>query len=271
MNNFYLKPKKKSFIIILIPSLLFLLVFGSCVDTKKTAYFNNLQDSVIKFSDKVIPVIHKNDLLSISVTSLNPEASTIFNAPSLPATVTSTATGSTYQTVGYLVNEDGNLVFPVLGTIKAEGLAIKDLANYISKELTDRKLLVDPIITIRFIHFRVTVLGEVGHPTVITVQNDRISILEALGLAGDLTIYGKRDNVLLIREEQGEKIIKRLNLNSSALLTSPFYYLKSNDVVYVEADKDKLRSVSNSRQLLPVFFAALSFLTIIAEIILYKP
>jgi polysaccharide biosynthesis/export protein len=247
-----------------------LLLFSSCVDKKKTACFNNLQDSVIKFSDKVIPGIHKNDLLSISVSSLNSEASTIFNAPSLPATVTTTATGSTYQTVGYLVNEDGNLVFPVLGTIKAEGLSIKELLVHLSKELSDKKLLVDPIITIRFINFRVTVLGEVGHPTVITIQNERISILEALGLAGDLTIYGMRDNVLLVRVEKGKKIINRLNLNSGALLTSPFYYLKSNDVIYVEADKDKLRSISNSWQLLPVFFAAPSFITIMADIILLK-
>jgi len=240
-----------------------LLLFSSCVDKKKTACFNNLQDSVIKFSDKVIPVIHKNDLLSISVSSLNSEASTIFNAPSLPATVTTTATGSTYQTVGYLV-------FPVLGTIKAEGLSIKELLVHLSKELSDKKLLVDPIITIRFINFRVTVLGEVGHPTVITIQNERISILEALGLAGDITIYGMRDNVLLVRVEKGKKIINRLNLNSGALLTSPFYYLKSNDVIYVEADKDKLRSISNSWQLLPVFFAAPSFITIMADIILLK-
>ena len=247
-----------------------LLLFSSCVDKKKTACFNNLQDSVIKFSDKVIPVIHKNDLLSISVSSLNSEASTIFNAPSPPATLTTTATGSTYQTVGYLVNEDGNLVFPVLGTIKAEGLSIKELLVHLSKELSDKKLLVDPIITIRFINFRVTVLGEVGHPTVITIQNERISILEALGLAGDITIYGMRDNVLLVRVEKGKKIINRLNLNSGALLTSPFYYLKSNDVIYVEADKDKLRSISNSWQLLPVFFAAPSFITIMADIILLK-
>jgi polysaccharide biosynthesis/export protein len=268
MSNFYLKSKNQGFIVISL--FVFLVVFGSCVDTKKTTYFNNLQDTIIKFPDRMVPIIHKNDLLSISVTSLNPEASTIFNAPSLPSTVTSTALGSTYQTVGYLVDEDGNLVFPILGSIKAEGLTIKQLIEYISKNLTDKKLLVDPVITIRFINFRVTVLGEVGHPTVITVPNERISILEALGLAGDLTIYGKRNNVLLIREEQGEKIIKRIDLNSTNILTSPFYYLKSNDVIYVEADKNKLRSVSNGRQLLPVFFAALSFMTVVAEFYFYK-
>jgi polysaccharide export outer membrane protein len=268
MNNFYLKNKKEYFIVII--PLLMLFAFGSCVDTKKATYFNNLPDSILKFSDKSIPVIHKNDLLSISVSSLNPEASAIFNAPSLPAIVTSTATGSSYQTVGYLVNTDGNVVFPVLGEIKAEGLTIKQLVDFIAKDLTDKRLLVDPIITIRFINFRVTVLGEVGHPTVITVPNERISILEALGLAGDLTVYAKRDNVLLIREEEGEKIVKRIDLNSTGILTSPFYYLKSNDVLYVEADKNKLRSVSNTRQLLPIFFAALSFMTIVAEIILYK-
>lgn len=241
----------------------------SCIDTKKTTYFNGVGDDQLKSAEAIIPTIHKNDLLSISVSSSNPEASKIFNEPNLLYTTSSTASGSTTQMVGYLVNEDGEFKFPLIGHIKAEGLTIKQLSDSMTKIFHDQKLLIDPIVTVRFLNFRVTILGEVTHPTVITVYNERMSILEALGLAGDLTIYGKRDNVLLIRENQNGKLTKRINLNSKDILSSPFYYLQSNDVLYVESNKNKVASVSNSRQFLPIIFSALSFLTTVAWLVFY--
>jgi polysaccharide biosynthesis/export protein len=245
------------------------LLCSSCIDTKKTTYFNGLGDSRIPSPAATVPTIHKNDLLSISVSSSNPDASKLFNDPNLSNTITSTANGTTQQMVGYLVTDDGTFKFPELGEIKAEGLTVKQLSKFMTQTLIDRKLLVDPIVTIRFLNFRVTVLGEVTHPTVITVPNERISVLEALGLAGDLTIYGKRDNVLLIREDNGEKIVQRIDLNSKDILSSPFYYLQSNDVLYVEANKNKVASVSNGRLLIPIMFSALSFLTALAYLIFY--
>src|SRR5665213_738582 len=233
------------------------LVFTSCIDTKKTTYFNGLGDARIPSAAAIVPTIHKNDLLSISVSSSNPDASKLFNDPNLSNTITATANGTTQQMVGYLVTDDGTFKFPELGEIKAEGLTVKQLSKFMTQTLIDRKLLVDPIVTIRFLNFRVTVLGEVTHPTVITVPNERISVLEALGLAGDLTIYGKRDNVLLIREDSAEKIVQRIDLNSKDILSSPYYYLQSNDVLYVEANKNKVASVSNGRLLLPIMFSAL--------------
>jgi polysaccharide biosynthesis/export protein len=246
--------------------IIFLLMVTSCINTRKTTYFNDIQNGVYKTSyDASPPVIHKNDLLSINVSSLNAEASLIFNAPGIPSTTSASANGTTTQNVGYLVNEEGNIQFPVLGNLKAEGLTIKELNDNITDSLNTKKLLVDPLVTIRFLNFRVTVLGEVGKPTVITVPNEKISILEAIGFAGDLTIYGKRDNVLLIREEEGKKIVRRIDLNSPVTLTSPFYYLKSNDVIYVEPDKNKVASVSNFRQLLPAIIAAMSVLVVVAD------
>jgi polysaccharide export outer membrane protein len=242
------------------------IMFSSCVNTRKTTYFNDIQDGVFKTAyDAPLPVIHKNDLLSISVTSLNTEATLIFNAPSLPTTTSASANGSTSQNVGYLVNEDGKFKFPVLGSIQAAGLTIKGLTDALVDSLTQKKLLVDPLVTIRFLNFRVTVLGEVGNPTVITVPNEKISLLEAIGLAGDLTIYGKRENVLLVREEQGKKIVRRIDLNNPATLTSEYYYLKSNDVIYVEPNKNKVASVSNFRQILPALIAALSVMVVVAD------
>jgi polysaccharide biosynthesis/export protein len=238
-------------------------IFSSCVNTRKTSYFSELGDSRIQAPDPQVPVINKHDLLSITVSSANAEASKPYNDPNFLSTTTSTATGSTQQMMGYLVTEDGGFKFPELGYINAEGFTIKQLSDSITDKLKARELLVDPIVTIRFLNFRVTVLGEVNHPTVVTVPNERISVLEALGLAGDLTIYGKRDNVLLIREETGGKLVRRLDLNSPQFLSSPYFYLKTNDVLYVEPNKNKVASVSNGRMLLPVIFSALSLATTI--------
>jgi polysaccharide export outer membrane protein len=244
----------------------FCMVVTSCVDTRKTTYFNDIKDGTYKTSyEAPLPIIHKNDLLSIYVSSLNAEATLVFNSPNILSTITASANGYTTQNVGYLVNEFGEIKFPVLGDIKVEGLTLKQLNDNLTDSLIAKKLLVDPLLTIRFLNFRVTVLGEVGKPTVITVPNEKISILEAIGLAGDLTIYGKRDNILLIREEEGKKIIHRVDMNSPEVLTSPFYYLKSNDVVYVEPNKNKVASVSAFRQSWPVIVALISLAVIITD------
>lgn len=240
-----------------------LVFLSSCVNTKKATYFNNIADSKIDSGPKIPEVlIQKNDILNISVSSLNAEASKIFNMP--PAIVTGDGT----QLNGYLVNEDGYIQFPVLGNIKAAGMNKADLKKVITKELTDRKQLVDPIVSVRFINFKVTVLGEVKNPTVISVNNEKISLLEAIGLAGDLTIYAKRDNVLVIREENDAKIIKRLNLNSTELFSSPYYYLKTNDVVYVEPNKSKVATTSRVTLWLPITFSALSLAAIVVDRVL---
>jgi polysaccharide export outer membrane protein len=215
-------------------------------------------------------VIQTNDLLNITVTSLNPEASMVFNSPNITMPVTSSSTGTTPtsgygtpQLMGYLVSTDGTIKFPVIGSVKVAGLTKRQLENLLADTLSARKLLVDPIVTARFLNFRVTVLGEVGRPTTLNVANERISILEALGLAGDLTIYARRDNVVLIREEGDKKIIKRINLNNNDILYSPYYYLKTNDIVYVEPRKEKIQSTSRTQQLLPIILSAASLLAII--------
>ena len=246
--------------------LLLVVMFSStsCVNTKNAVYFNNIQDTTLQsVKTDIESVIQPKDLLSISVSSLNPEATIIFNTPNVATTSASAATGTSNQMAGYLVNQDGNIQFPVLGNLVAAGLTKKQLSDDIAKRLLDKKLLIDPIVNVRFLNFKVTVLGEVARPTVVTVANEKISILEALGMAGDLTIYAKRDNVLLIREESGKKLVKRINLNSSETLNSPYYYLKTNDVVYAEPNNTKVSSASNTRQILPTVISGLSFMAII--------
>src|SRR6185312_3195458 len=167
------------------------LLFASFASTRKVAYFSDVQDSARILSKSGIePVIQKKDILSITVSSLSNEATIIFNTPNLPITPSASITPGMPQTAGYLVSDDGTIKFPVLGDIPAAGLTQKQLENNITHLLIEKKLLFDPIVSSRFLNFRVTVLGEVNRPGVITVPSEQISVLEAIGEAGDLTIYG---------------------------------------------------------------------------------
>jgi len=233
------------------------------VDTRKVAYFNDVPDSIrIASQAGLEPVIQKKDILSIAVSSLSSEATIVFNTPNLPASPIA-STNNTSQTAGYLVNQDGFIKFPILGNIPAAGLTQKQLENNITQLLIDKKLLFDPIVTSRFLNFRVTVLGEVARPGVVYVPSEQINILEAIGDAGDLTIYGLRNNVILIRQQDSVQQLKRLNLNSSQILHSTYFFLKSNDVIYVEPDKARVANLSVTQQRLPVILSGLSLIIIL--------
>jgi polysaccharide export outer membrane protein len=247
------------------------LLLFSCANVRKTEYFADQQDSDI-VAKNIVPLnyIQANDILSITVTSLNPAATAIFNAPTNSYVTSTTASGNSLQSPGYLVGADGNIQFPVLGNVKVTGLTTNQLRLDLTRELVDKKLLVDPVVTIRQLNFKVSVLGEVGHPTVINVPSEKISLLEALGLAGDITIYGRKDNVMVIREQNGHKTIRRLDLNSKELFGSPYYYLKSNDVVYVEANKAKVAGSGRGAQTVPIILSALSVIAIVIEIVARK-
>ncbi len=260
IRSFYL-------ILILITSIFF---NSSCISTKKVNYFNGITEGTItntSNTSSLEPIIQKNDILSILVTSpsTDPEATAMFNPQVSVGTYNQQINTGQSSNTGYLVNIDGNIQFPILGLLKADGLTKAQLELQIATLLTDKKLLVSPIVTVRFLNFRVTILGEVGKPSVVTTPSEKLSLLEALGLAGDLTIYGNRKNILLIREDKAQKIVKRIDINSTELLSSPYYYLKSGDIIIVEPTKNKLASVSRSNAWLPIMFGALSFATIVAD------
>jgi polysaccharide export outer membrane protein len=245
----------------------FMILFSiSCTSTKKTVYFYNVQDTTfLQHGREVQTPIQENDILSITISSLNFEASAIFN-PTYNSNIRSTTvTGTNTEPGGYLVSADGTIQLPVLGSIKAAGLTKKELKDNITNMILSKKLLVDPLVEIRFLNFEVTVIGEVAHPTVITVPSEKISLIKAIGLAGDLTIYGKRDNILLIRDENGIKKTRHINLNSSNFFNSPYYYLQPNDVVYVEPNKAKVASASRSQQWLPIILSSMSIIVIILD------
>ena len=244
-------------------SLVLVVIYGSsCVDTRKAAYFYNAEEATIssRFEDTVSPVIQKNDILSVVITSLNSEASSIFNISNNTNSNSSvvTSSGSNQVGSGYLVNSDGNIQLPILGFIPVAGHTTKAVKESITATLLEKKLLIDPIVTIHHLNYEVTVIGEVGKPSVINVPSEKISLLKALGLAGDITVYGKKENVLLIREINGKRRVKRLDLNSPDFLRSPYYYLQPNDVVYVEANKQKISNASGTRQTVAIVLSGLS-------------
>lgn len=238
-------------------------LLSSCLNTKQATYFaNSVDTSFSTIKEDVEPIIQKNDILSIHISSLNAEASEIFNAPNNLATTTTTTTGST-ESGGYLVNSEGNVQLPILGTLKASGLTIRELKKNISQLIISKKLLIDPVVTVRHLNYEVTIVGEVGKPSVINVPNEKISLLKALGMAGDITVFGKKDNIMLIREMEGQREVKRINLNSKSFLTSEYYYLQPNDVVYVESNKQKVITANRNPQLFPTILSGLSIVAVV--------
>lgn len=215
-----------------------ILMLASCASSKKVAYFQNAVDGVVERSEGLYDAkIMPKDILTITVSTTNPEAATPFN---LTISNTLNATGQMYSGSGvlqtYLVDNNGEIEYPVVGNIKVAGLTKNECQELVKSKI--KAFLAedeDPIVTVRMSSYRVTIIGEVRSPGVIPVGTEKMSILEALASAGDLTIYGKRDNVMLIREEaNGQKTVHRLNLNDANIISSPYYYLQQNDIVYVE-------------------------------------
>ena len=213
-------------------------MLASCASSKKVAYFQNAVDGVVERSEGLYDAkIMPKDILTITVSTTNPEAATPFN---LTISNTLNATGQMYSGSGvlqtYLVDNNGEIEYPVVGNIKVAGLTKNECQELLKSKI--KAFLAedeDPIVTVRMSSYRVTIIGEVRSPGVIPVGTEKMSILEALASAGDLTIYGKRDNVMLIREEaNGQKTVHRLNLNDANIISSPYYYLQQNDIVYVE-------------------------------------
>lgn len=248
----------------LLTVLLSAVLLASCTNMKKVVYLNNVNDTEINNAlSSLNPLIQKNDLLSVTVSSPNAAASQPFNTV---VTVSTQSLGYTAtQAAGYLVDQDGYIDLPMLGRIKAAGLTKQALKDNITKVLVDNKYLLYPVVSVRYLNFKVTVLGEVARPTVVNVPDEKINILEALGFAGDLTIYARRDNIALIREEQGKRIVRRLDLNSGNLLTSPYYYLMSGDIIYIEPNKTKVTQASNTRTWLPAILSALGLVVILVD------
>ena len=230
-------------------ALLFVAIYGltSCASSKNVAYIQNsnmvdLSESAFLYDARIMP----KDVLTITVNTVNPEASAPFNLivrNTLTNTSSSIGTSSgSLQT--YLVSNDGTIDFPVLGTLQVGGLTKLECEKRIhDKILPYLNANENPVVTVRMSNYKISVLGEVNRPGMFTVGNEKINIFEALAQAGDLTIYGVRNNVKLIREDaNGRKEIYTLNLNDASIINSPYYYLQQNDIIYVEPNKVKAQN-----------------------------
>lgn len=218
--------------------LIMFVVVTSCASRKKIVYLQNDVQTSEKMSYE--PVLQPNDVLSIMVASENPEAAAPYN---LKTTTVQNATEmlSTKDAVqAYIIDDKGTIQFPILGDIFIGGKTKSEAMTILKEALKDH--VSDAVINIRILNFKVSVLGEVAKPGTFSIMSERITLLEALSLAGDLTVYGKRDNILVIREQEGVKTMQRIDITKTDFLNSPYYYLDQNDVVYVEPNKTRVNS-----------------------------
>jgi polysaccharide biosynthesis/export protein len=217
--------------------------FWSCGNVRQLQYLQGQFDTAaLSRVNYPKPVIQRNDLLNITVYSDNPVASAYYNLPAQPnLTTTGTMVQGSAPALNagssYLVDDSGNIQFPGLGTLAVAGLNKDQLYQLLKTRLADK--LQNAYFIIRLANYRVTMIGEVAKPGEFTIPNERVSLLEAIGLAGDLTPYGRRDNILVIREINGERTFQRLNLKDPGVLASPYFYLQPNDVVIVDLNRNK--------------------------------
>lgn len=250
-----------------------LMAMVSCSTVKDIAYFQNKVVNEPEAIDKHAGiVIQAKDMLSIVVSSRNPELVAMFNLPvvSYQAGSEVVNTGYNQRLMGYVVDNDGFIDFPVLGPIKVVGLTRWELSELIKNKLLNDGLLTDAVVTVEFMNFKVSVIGEVNAPGTYSLQNDKVTILQAISLARDLTIFGQRENVCVIREREGERIIYEINLCDVSMFNSPAYYLQQNDVVYVQPSEVKARQSTTDDKALrmtSIFVSGGSLLVSVAALI----
>ncbi len=202
------------------------------------------------------PRIKHNDILKIYISSINREASIFFN----PLTSSESKVDDT-QAYGYLVDAQGRIEMPVIGTVAVGGLTISQIRDTLKMKLSS--YLESPTVRVFFDNFKVSVLGEVTHPGVYTVYNERLTIPEAIGLAGDLTIYAQRKNILVIREDGGQREFGRVDLSSREVFDSPYYYLHPNDIIYVEPGRGKTALSDNFYRIVPIVLSTLTLISVL--------
>jgi polysaccharide export outer membrane protein len=231
---------RSSFAVLLLLTAVFL---TSCASRKSVVYYQNVEDvltnnnTVTNFETHLQP----DDLLMIIVSAQDREAAAPFNLVNTMTANPNNAAGTgQMQQQLYLVDNKGNIEFPVLGTLKISGLTKKEAIDYLTTEIS--KYIIRPIVNMRIMNYKVTVQGEVNRPGIHTVVSERLTLSDAIALSGDMTVYGKRDNVLVIREVEGKRIPYRVDMTKADFITSPYYYLNQNDIVYVEPNKTRVNS-----------------------------
>ncbi|MEY2828152.1 MAG: hypothetical protein RIQ33_10 [Bacteroidota bacterium] len=222
-------------------------------------------DTTFHSTKNKLPFINRGDQLYIFVSSLNTDASAVYNLPNFSVASSNMQQGQTQNNpvAGYLVDDNGEISMPKIGSIKVAGFTFSQLKDTIQNKLKD--YLKEPIVSVRLLNFKITVLGEVRNPGTFTVPYADVNILQALGMAGDLTINGVRQTVLLVRETDKGKTTYRIDLTNKNLLHHPAYFLKSGDVIYVEPNKTKMNTSSTFFQVWPAVASALTLFILIVN------
>lgn len=215
------------------------LALASCNTSKKIVYFQDIQvnrpEAITEARDITV---QPKDQISILVSSKDPQLAALFNLPRVQYRVGDNNMQNTNGDVsGYTLDTEGYIDFPVLGRLYVAGMTKSEIASYIKKLLMDENLINDPVVTVEFMNLYYSILGEVNSPGKYMITKDQITLLEAISMAGDLTIYGKRDAVFVVREEDGQRVTHWVDLRTQDLFHSPVYYLKQNDVIYVQPNK----------------------------------
>lgn len=247
-------------------------IMASCSTSEEIAYVKDVpRDTMSEITGEFTKGIQANDLLSIYVESESPEVTLQFNQETNKiayANGTVINPGSTSVT-GYLVNRDGDITFPVLGKIHVLGLTHEQLAKELEHRLVSDGHILDASVTVKLMNFKVSILGDVTRPGMIQASGERLTIFEALSMVGDMTIYGQRTNVTVIREENGQRIIGEIDLTAADVFESPFYYLHQNDVVYVEPNLKKKKSANRDPMLLTYISSAVSIVSMLSSAFYY--
>ena len=217
-------------------------MLSSCGVAKQVPYFQDvLSDTALAVLPEPEPIILKpEDKISVLVNSRDPQLMSLFNLPVIQRYIGNEVNANTSNNnlAGYTVDRNGDIDFPVLGKIHIAGMTREETAEYIKEALVSNNLIKDPVVTVEFLNLSISVLGEVNSPGRYAINRDRLTILDALSMAGDLTIYGKRENVTVMRMQDGEQHLYAVNLTSAEdVLSSPVFYLQQNDVIYVEPNK----------------------------------
>jgi polysaccharide biosynthesis/export protein len=256
-------------------NLLALLIFSltsfcSCVPHKQLLFLSDAtQDVNSTIMNQVEMRVQPEDLLSITVSSYNPDASKPFNGESgnmgMMAQALQGQNNVAEMLTGYFVDQEGFLDFPSIGRVFVNQKTLTEVKAILLEKL--KVFLKDAVVNIRFINLKISVLGEVQKPGIIRLTNKRITIFEAIGMAGDMTSYSNRSNVLLVREQNGKRIVTRLNMQSSAIFQSPYYYLQQNDMLIVEPSKSKVNTVADQTNKIFAFIS--TGLSIVTFALLY--
>ena len=251
---------------------------GACSVPKDVAYFQGVDDltpeQVSKMSQSYSTKICPDDLLTITVTGWDPTVLTPFNPPTYSYSTLDeekkTTTNSADDLQTYLVYKDGSINFPILGKVQAAGLSKQELAESLRVQI--EKYAKDINVNVQIVNFKITVMGDVVRPGVVSIKNDRVSILDVLGSVGDLTINANRKNILVIRDKDGKKEFGRIDMTDPALFTSPYYYLRQNDVVYVEPNDVRARqsTVNGNNVRYTSFWISLSSLFTSVAVLIFK-